>query len=224
MGLGLAIVVILCVGALLGFMVVQAKFAARKWEQVLAAGDRAALDQLLEMTFEGWRSGRAPKGMPPADWRALHTAAVVAADRERCRVSLIAGPDVRVINGRRAEVGSEIDVARRAAVRMAERVFYEIPHAHFAHAQVDVYAEYRTPAGESQTTCLLTTRAARPEAAGADWQADAATILADWHTSESVGGSGVDPDADALITEAEVDAVHAAEQALRDSRAPGSRA
>jgi hypothetical protein len=219
MGLGLAIVVILFFGVLLGFMVVQAKLAAGKWEQVIAAGDRAALEQLLDMTFEGWRSARAPRGMPPADWRALHTAAVVAADRERCRVSLIAGPDVRVVNGRREEVGSERDVARRAAVRMAERVFYEIPHAHFAQAQVDVFAEYRTPDGRSQSTCLLTTRATRDDAASADWAADAPTILAEWRTQESAGAQGVDPDADAVITEAEVDAVRAAEEALRDSRA-----
>ncbi len=216
MGLGFAIVMILLFGSLLGFMVVQAKFAARKWEQVLAAGDRDALDQLLDATFESWRAGRAPKGMPPADWRALHTAAVVAADRERCRVSLIAGPDVRVIDGRRVEVGSDLDVARRAAVRMAERIFYEIPHAHFAHGQVDVYAEYRTPDGEQHSTCILTTRASRAEAAVADWDADASAILADWHTAASSARGGVDPDADALITEAEVDAVRAAEEALRN--------
>src|SRR5882762_4426726 len=111
MGLGLAIFMILGFGVLMGFLVVQAMFAARKWRQVIAAGDREALDQLLDMTFESWRNSRPPRTMPPADWRALHTAAVVAADRDRCRVSLIADPDMRVVGGRRIEAGSAHEVA-----------------------------------------------------------------------------------------------------------------
>ncbi|MBM3139956.1 MAG: hypothetical protein FJZ92_07010 [Chloroflexi bacterium] len=218
MGLGLAIVVILLIGLVLGFMVIQATFAARKWRQVIAAGDRDALEEILDMTFEAWRGSRPPRGMPPADWRALHTAAVVAADRDRCRVSLIADPDVRVVGGRRVEAGSAADVARRAAVRMAERLLYDIPHVRFEEVQVDVFAEYRAPDGASQSACLLTTRALRADSAQLDWDADAVGILATWRTREANDAAGIDPEGDALITEAEIDAVRAAEETLRRSR------
>ena len=147
MGLGLAIIVLLVIGIALGFMVVQALFAARKWRAVIAGGDRGALMELLDQTFEAWRTARPPKGMPPADWRALHTAALVAADRERIRVSMLAEPDVRVVGADRDEVANEYVVARRAAVRMVERLLYEVPHASFAAAQVDVSLEYRDAAG-----------------------------------------------------------------------------
>jgi hypothetical protein len=223
MGLGLAILVILGFGVMLGFLVVQAMFAARKWREVIAAGDREALDQLLDTTFESWRSSRPPRAMPPADWRALHTAAVVAADRDRCRVSLIADPDVRVVGGRRIEAGSAQEVARRVAVRIAERLMYEIPHAHFQEVQVDVYADYRARDGASESSCLVTTRATRAQAAEADWGADAPTILAGWRTLESHGGIVVDPDQEPLITEAEIEAVRAAEETLRRSRSPEQR-
>lgn len=218
MGLGLAMVLILLFALLLGFMVVQAKFAARRWRDVIADGDREALSDLLEATFEGWRNSRPPRGMPPADWRALHTAAMVAADRDRGRVSLMADPDVRVVAGSRIEVGSLATVARRAAVRMAERLFYDIPYVEFREVQVDVYTEFRAPGGVSQSMCVLSARTTRDAVTGVDWDAEIDELLDGWRVIEAHGDTGVDPDADALISEAEVEAVRAAEEALR--RAP----
>lgn len=215
MGLGLAMVLIFVFTLLMGFMVVQAMFAARKWRDVIADGDREALSDQLENTFEAWRNSRPPRGMPPVDWRALHTAAIVAADRDRGRVSLIADPDVRVIAGSRVEVGSIATVARRAAVRMAERLFYDVPYVQFREVQVDVYTEYRTPGGASESMCVLSARATRATVTGVDWDAEIDDLLSDWQVAEAHGDVGVDPDADALISEAEVAAVRAAEEALR---------
>lgn len=223
MGLGLAMILILCFGLILGFMVVQAMFAARKWRQVIAAGDRDALSQILDDTFDGWRNSRPPRGMPPADWRALHTAAIVAADRDRCRVSLIADADVRVVGGRREEVGSVETVARRAAVRMAERLFYDIPHVSFDEVQVDVYTEYRTPGGAAESFCLLSARTSRAVVTGTDWDEDVDTLLEEWLVLVARGDASVDPDTEPLITEAEVEAVRAAEEALRTSRGGSGR-
>ncbi|MQA00507.1 MAG: hypothetical protein GEU80_14455 [Dehalococcoidia bacterium] len=200
MGLGLAIVLIVFFGLVLGFMVVQAMFAARKWRQVIAEGDQDALEEMLDQTFEGWRGSRPPKGTPPADWRALHTAALIAADRDRARVSLLVDPDVRVVDGRRTQVGSDRDVARRAAVRMVERLFYEVPHIHFDEVQVDVQTDYRDPEGGSRLVTLLTTRVTRERASFADWEhIDAPATLAEWRTREAADAAGLDPDLHALI-------------------------
>ena len=218
MGLGLAIIVLLVIGIALGFMVVQALFAARKWRAVIAGGDHGALMELLDQTFEAWRTARPPKGMPPADWRALHTAALVAADRERIRVSMLAEPDVRVVGADRDEVANEYVVARRAAVRMVERLLYEVPHASFAAAQVDVSLEYRDAAGATQTRCLLTTIARREAAELSDWKdGEPAELLAEWETADGEGGDAPDPDRAPLITADEVAVVVEAESALRDS-------
>ena len=51
MGLGLAIIVLLSIGVVLGFMVIQAMFAARKWRSVISEGDHGAL-------MEGHAAGR----------------------------------------------------------------------------------------------------------------------------------------------------------------------
>jgi len=218
MGLGLALVVSLIFIALIGFMVFQAMFAARKWRSVIREGDRGALLQLLDMTFEDWRNSRPPKGTPPADWRALHTVALIAADRDRVRVSMLADPDVRVVGGQREEVASAFVVARRAAVRMVERLLYEVPHTHFLEVQVDVNSEYRSPDGSAETRCLLTTRAPREVAALSDWdEGTPEELLAEWETRDGESGEAPDPDRDPVIGVAELEAIEAAEAALREA-------
>ncbi|MSQ30599.1 MAG: hypothetical protein EXR64_01025 [Dehalococcoidia bacterium] len=206
MGLGFGIVFVLAMFIIVGFMVFQARFAARQWRRVIAAGDMTALGELLDQTFEAWRNGRPSRGVAPADWRALHTAALIAATREHARVSILAEPDVRVVEGRRVEVGTAQEVARRAAVRMVERLMYEVPHVSFAAVQVDVHTEYRSADGAVTTPCLLTTRATREVASWSDWSAvEASVLLAEWHTREATASAPVDPAVDALLDGPDVD-------------------
>lgn len=224
MGLGIAIVICLLVFTIVGFMVFQARFAARQWRRVIAAGDMDALGELLDQTFEAWRNSRPPRGVAPADWRAMHTAALVAADRERARVSLLAEPDVRVLQGQRTEVAPAQEVARRAAVRMVERLMYEVPHVSFAAVQVDVHTEYRSADGDMTAPCLLSTRATREVASWSDWSVaatDASALLAEWDTREAAPGAPVDPEAGALIGAAEAESsavIRAAERTIREHR------
>lgn len=204
MGLGLALVICAAIFVIVGFMVFQARFAARHWRRVIREGNQEALQQLLDDTFEAWRRERPKRGTPPADWRSLLSAALVAADRDRIRVSLLAEPDVRVVEGQRIEVASASIVAERAAVRMIERLMYEVPYASFGHAQVDVIEEYRRPDGPSTTRCLLTTNATREQAAYADWEyATAEEILSTWDTHRFDGEAWPDPDRHAIIQPAE---------------------
>ena len=155
MGLGLGIVIVLVIGSLLGFLVVQAMFAARKWRQVIADGDLLALGEMIDMTLDAWRDTRPPRGASPAVWRSLHSVTLVAADPDRVRVSLIAEPDIRVEQGERVEAGSTLDIARRAAVRMAEQLLYEVPHVHFVEAQIDVHTDFRDRDGSAGLACVL---------------------------------------------------------------------
>lgn len=222
MGLGLALVACALTFIVVGIMVFQARFAARAWRRTIAAGDSQALASLLDQTFEDWRNSRPPRRTPPADWRALHTAAVVGADRERIRVSLLAEPDVRVVEGQRVEAADAREVARRAAVRMVERLMYEVPHVSFVQAQVDVLTEFRRPDGAVTSLCLVSTRVTRGQAADADWEGgDHRAMLAEWETREDAPGRPVDPDAGALIPTASMAAAEAALRAEREKDGEG---
>lgn len=165
----IGVLLVVAVGVFLGFLVLQGTFAARAWRERIAAGDLGVLREALDAAFESWREMRPPKGMPSSDWAALASAELVAADRDRARASLIADADVRVVSGGRREVAGPLAVGRRVALRMAERLLYEIPHVRFSEVQVDVWERYRDASGQTRTRALLTTRATREQAAGVDW-------------------------------------------------------
>lgn len=209
----LGIVAVLLLTAIVGFAIVSSAFSQRHWKRVIAQGDRHTLLAALEEALDTFRGMRPPRGQPPADWRGLQSAAVVAADRDRCRVSVLVEPDIRVVPteggeaSERREVGPAEQVARRVAVRMAERLLYEIPLARFEAVQVDVYTEYRSASGGVETDCLLTTQVTRSLGNVTAWDEDeASAILAAWPTRERVAGSPLDPDVDAIIRPDEFDA------------------
>ncbi len=196
--IGLLLIIVL--GTVLGFIVLQSAFSHRHWRKVIAEGDQPTLLAAVEEALETFRGMRAPRGTPPADWRGLQSAALVAADRDRCRVSLLVEPDIRVIGTERREVGPAESVARRVAVRMVERLLYEIPLARFQAVQVDVYTQYRSAGGQIETDCLLTTQLSRTMGSEADWdELEAAAILAGWRTRESMPDRPLNADEGALI-------------------------
>ena len=197
----LGVLLMLVVGGFLGLVITQSFFSQRHWRRIIAEGDLDALRASVLEAFETWRRMRPPPDVPPADWRALVSAELIAADTERCRVSLLAEPDIRVVDGVREQIGPPSDVARRSAVRMAERLLYDIPLARFEAVQVDVYAEYRSSEGEVESECLLTTQVSRGQAVITDWDDDAApAILKSWSTREAGSSRDLDPGVGALIT------------------------
>ena len=206
------ILFIALLGLVVAFIVLQASLASRHWRRVVADGDVDALREALNAAFEGWRGGKPPRNMPPADWQGSQSAALVAADRDRCRVSLLAGADVRVIENRREQVGAPLVVARRIAVSMVERLLYEIPHVRFDEVQVDVYTQYREADGSSRQQCVLATRVTRAAAAVSDWDtAEPVEILSGWETREATAERALDPDEGALIASERPGAVLAVE-------------
>lgn len=216
MELGVLFVVLL--GLALGGIVLQATMAARQWRRVIGEGDLPAIHEAVDAAFEGWRRQKPPKGYPASDWQGLLSASIVALDPARCRVSLLALPDVRVVERERQEVGSALEVARRVSVRMVERLLYEIPHVRFDEVQIDVYTSYFQPDGSSDSACILVTRVEREEAAAAPWDvADEATLLRGWLTREAASAEVLDPELEALIAPEATEAIAAAEQALREA-------
>ena len=221
----IGLVLMLAIGGFLGIAVTRAFVSHRHWRHVVADGDLDALHASLLEALETWRRLRPPVNVVPSDWRALQSAEVVAADTARCRVSLLAEPDIRVVEGARVEAGPAASVARRSAVTMVERLLYEVPLARFDAVQVDVYTEYRSPDGHVESDCLLTTQVGRAEAAGSDWDdTEASAILGTWTTRELQPGTTLDPDEGALITVAEAYVAAAAAANGAAPKGPGREA
>ena len=200
----LGIILSLLIGGTLGFVIVQSFISHRYWRRAIAEGDSEALHAAVLEALDTWRRVRPPQDVVPSDWRALQSAELIAVDTDRCRVSLLAEPDIRVIDGVREQVGPPEIVARRAAVRMAERLLYDLPLSRFQAVQVDVYTQYRSPDGHAESDCLLTTQLDRGLGAVTDWDDMAAgDILETWTTRELHPGELLDPEVGAIITAGE---------------------
>ena len=78
--MGLGLVLCLVTFIIVGIVVFQAQFAARKWRQVIREGDVEALNQLIGDTFAEWRRRRPTRDSLLAEWNALQSVGLVAAD------------------------------------------------------------------------------------------------------------------------------------------------
>ena len=137
--MGLGLVLCLVTFIIVGIVVFQAQFAARKWRQVIREGDVEALNQLIGDTFAEWRGRRPTRNSLLAEWNALQSVGLVAADHSAIRVSLLAEPAMTVAGGKPQQSVDVKEIALRSLVGTIERLMYEMPHVSFARAQVDVY-------------------------------------------------------------------------------------
>ena len=198
--MGLGLVLCLLTFIIVGVVVFQAQFAARKWRQVIKDGDLDALKQLIDDTFSEWRRRRPPRERLLAEWNALQSVGLVAANQSAIRVSLLAEPAMAMTDGKPTQaVGVEV-IGLRGLVGTVERLMYEIPHVSFARVQVDVYTEYRSIQSGNDLICLMSCKVDREEVAHSDWDSDSFEQIAKgWPIEIAKNGQLLNPELGAIL-------------------------
>ena len=198
--MGLGLVLCLVTFIIVGIVVFQAQFAARKWRQVIKEGDVGALNQLIDDTFAEWRRRRPTRDSLLAEWNALQSVGLVAADHSAIRVSLLAEPAMTVTEGKPTQSLEVKEIALRSLVGTVERLMYEVPHVSFARAQVDVYTEYRSASTGNDLICLMSCKVDREQVANSDWDSGSVgQIMKDWPIEIAENGKVLDPELGAII-------------------------
>jgi len=198
--MGLGLVLCLVTFIIVGIVVFQAQFAARKWRQVIREGDVEALNQLIGDTFAEWRRRRPTRDSLLAEWNALQSVGLVAADHSAIRVSLLAEPAMTVAGGKPQQSVDVKEIALRSLVGTIERLMYEMPHVSFARAQVDVYTEYRSATSDNDLICLMSCKVDRELVASSDWDSGLAEQIAKgWPIEIVEDGKVLDPELGAII-------------------------
>ena len=198
--MGLGLVLCLVTFIIVGIVVFQAQFAARKWRQVIREGDVEALNQLIGDTFAEWRRQRPTRDSLLAEWNALQSVGLVAADHSAIRVSLLAEPAMTVAGGKPQQSVDVKEIALRSLVGTIERLMYEMPHVSFARAQVDVYTEYRSAASGNDLICLMSCKVGRELVASSDWDSGSPEQIAKgWPIEIVEDGKVLDPELGAII-------------------------
>ena len=197
MGLGLVLCLITFI--VVGIVIFQAQFAARKWRQVVKEGDIGALSQLIDDTFDEWRRRRPARDRLLAEWNALQSVGLVAANHSGIRVSLLAEPAMTVTDGKPSQSLEVETIGLRALIGTVERLMYEMPHVSFARVQVDVYTEYRSVVSGNNLICLMSCKIDREQVAHSDWDSSSVEETAkDWPIEFGKNGKILDPELGAL--------------------------
>ena len=177
-GLGVGIIMIVAVFALIAVIIFRETSTHRFWQRKVDEGDLEMITQLVQIEVERWRTERPPKGMSAAVWQGIQGAELVEVGQDYVHVSTTAEPQFALVSGSRRQVSSALDEARRVTAKLAERIFYDIPHVRPDRVQIDCYSTFHE-GGRAAQSCVMTTTAHRSAAAEIDWDGDAPEVIAE---------------------------------------------
>ena len=149
-----ALIGIAVVGLMLAYVVWQGMRAANKYRELAAAGDIPTIRLIIDEALAEWRSGRPPKGLPPAVWAGVQAIDVLDVGPDYVHVSCSAEGEYKMEEGRWRETKSPVQEAMAIAAKAMEMLFYELPHMKMARVVVDVYTTYRDDAGARRERIL----------------------------------------------------------------------
>jgi len=163
-----ALIGIAIFGMLLAYVVWQGMRAANKYRELVAAGDIPTIRLIVDEAMAEWRSGRPPKGLPPAVWMGVQTMEVLDVGPDYVHVSCNAEGEYKMVEGRWLETKSPLQEAMAIAAKATEMLLYELPHMKLDRVVVDVYTTYRDAAGVRRER-ILACDAGREDARQVDW-------------------------------------------------------
>jgi hypothetical protein len=178
-GLGVGILFIALLFAFFGVIIFKETRTHRFWQRKVEEGDLDMITQLVQAEVSHWKLERPPKGTSSSVWQGIQSAELVAVGPDYIRVSTTADPQFALVGGARRQVTSALDEAKRVAAKLAERLFYDIPHVRPARLQIDCYTTLQEAGGEVTQRCILSAVADRAAAAEIDWDSDPPEVIAE---------------------------------------------
>ncbi len=178
-GLGIGILIVASFLAFLGFILFKETRTHRFWQTKVDEGDIDMITQLVQVEVERWRTERPPKGTPASIWQGIQGVELIAIGQHHIHVSTAAEAQFAMVGGRRRQVSSALDEAKRVTALLAERFFYDIPHIRPERVQIDCYTTFQKEGGEASQSCIVSTEASREHIVDIDWEIDPPEIIAE---------------------------------------------
>jgi len=162
--LGLAILFVI-----VAYIVIQGTRAALAWRAAAAKGDVKVIVEIVEDSLKGWSSQKKPKEIAADVWRGVQSTQLVEVDSDFVRVSCQAESDYQMTDGRWVEKSNPLQSGLAITAKIAEMLFYELPHLRPDRIQVDVYTTYRVEDGVPSRACIISSEPDRERARSVDW-------------------------------------------------------
>lgn len=162
--LGLVIVFVI-----VAYIVMQGTRAAMAWRKAVEDGDVKIIGEIVEDSLTEWRSKKKPKEIAVDVWRGMQSTQLVEVAAGFVRVSCQAESEYRREGKDWVESANPIQTGMAITARVAEMVFYDLPHFRPERIQIDVYTTFRDGEGGSFRACIMSTEADRSAAVDVDW-------------------------------------------------------
>lgn len=175
--LGLAILFLI-----VSYIVIQGTRAALAWRAAARKGDVKVIRDIVEDSLSGWRSMKKPKEVPVDVWRGVQSAQLTEVAGDFVRVSCQAESEYKMTGGQWVETSNPLQIGMDITARLAEMLFYELPHFRPDRIQIDVYTTFRVEDGAPTRACIISTESDRSRAIEVDWD--------DWTGEEIADGLG----------------------------------
>jgi hypothetical protein len=179
LGLGLGILVVSLIFIFLGFILFKETMTHRFWQSKVDEGDIEMITQLVQVEVERWRTERPPKGTPAAVWQGIQGVELVEVGEDFIHASTTAESQFAMVGGKRREVSSALDEAKRITARLAERFYYDIPHIRPERIQIDCYSTFQEAGSAASQSCIVSTESTRDDVAEIDWENDSPEVIAE---------------------------------------------
>lgn len=162
--LGIAIVFVI-----VAYIVIQGTRAALAWRSAAAKGDVKVIAEIVEDSLQSWSRIKRPKEVPVDVWRGVQSCQLVEVEADFVRVSCQAESEYQMVGGRWVEKSNPLQAGLAITAKMAEMIFYELPHFRPDRIQVDVYTTYRVEDGLPSRACIVSCEPGRETAREIDW-------------------------------------------------------
>lgn len=197
-GLGVGMLIVGIMFAFFAVIIFKEMRTHRFWRSKVEEGDLEMIRQLVEGEVERWIKERPPKGISGGVWQGVQGAELVAVGVDYIHVSTTAEPHFATIDGVRRQVSGALEEAKWITGRLAERLFYDVPHVRPDRVQIDIYTTFHEVGGEVNQRCIMSTLAERQAAADIDWDDDspesiAATLGARYQVDERGLAAPIEP-------------------------------
>jgi hypothetical protein len=175
--LGIAIVFVV-----VAYIVIQGTRAALAWRSAAAKGDVKVIAEIVRDALKSWGAMKKPKEIGADVWRGVQSGQLVEVGPDFVRVSCQAESDYRMVDGHWAEKSNPLQAGLEITAKMAEMLFYELPHFQPDRIQIDIYTTYRVQDEMPSRACIVSSEPDREIARAVDWD--------DWTGEEIAGALG----------------------------------
>ena len=152
-----------------GWLITREMIQHRSWRQKLKSGDDRLVAALINEALSSWQQIRGPADIPNPTWSAILRSQLVSVTESSANISTSCEPNFRSTGDQREQIASALDEAIPVAVKLADRLFFDVPNLQLEKVRIDIFTTFPGNNNSVIQKPILTTTAFRNVAKNLRW-------------------------------------------------------